>query len=593
MKNKMIFTCGSGHASYKMSRRIITLLLSVLMAGSLFSGCGKAGGADKAHLSEGESKYPEFLTVDVFDAQSNYQGIQSGWFAEIVKEKFNMELNIIAPNVSGGGETLYETRAAAGNLGDIIITKLSGGRLQDMVTAGLAADMSGYMDGQENLGHYMDAITATNESLVQEAGIWGIPSEVTTQSPTDMLNTTALNSGIYIRWDLYKQLGYPEMGTYEDLLTVMSDMQAIAGLSDSGKKVYAFSLFKDWDGPMIKAGQDIPSDYGWSTESFVLQKADDSEEPMDFLAENSPYIRNLKFYFTANQMGLLDPESQTQNYDTLYKKYEDGAVLYSPWPWLGQTAYNTTVHMEEGKGFETACINDLQIREWGCYVIGNPEAGILVGSKARDPQRMVDFIDWLYSPEGIRAQWFAMTAEMYDLGEEGPVLTELGKMAMIDGDAEMPEIYGGGSYKDGKPKLNFKTVALSEIDLETGYPYDCQTWKSYVDLVSSPLDRDWQEHMGASTAAEFWKETGRICISPGASYAMPADSGDIATMRSQVEKVVKEYSWKAIYADSPEEFASIIKEMRESAIEFGYDEVVAVDMQNAADLKAAREEVMK
>ena len=114
-------------------------------------------------------------------------------------------------------------------------------------------------------------------------------------------------------------------------------------------------------------------------------------------------------------------------------------------------------------------------------MVGNPEAGILVGSKARNPQRMVDFIDWLYSPEGIRTQWFAM----------------------------------------------------------------------------------------------------------------PADSGDIATMRSQVEKVVKEYSWKAIYADSPEEFASIIKEMRESAVEFGYDEVVAVDMQNAADLKTAREEVMK
>ena len=268
--------------------------------------------------------------MDVFDAQSNYQGIQSGWFAEIVREKFNMELNIISPNVSGGGETLYETRVAAGNLGDIIITKLSGGRLQDMVTAGLVTDMSDYMKNEENLEGYMDAIISTNKMLVQENGIFGIPSEVTVQSPTDTLNTVSLNSGIYVRWDLYKELGYPEMQTYEDLLMVMAQMQEIAGKSDSGKKVYAFSLFKDWDGYMIKAGQDIPSDYGWSTESFFLQKADDSEEPMDFLAEGSPYIRNLKFYFTANQMGLLDPESQTQNYDTLYHKYGDGAVLYSP-----------------------------------------------------------------------------------------------------------------------------------------------------------------------------------------------------------------------------------------------------------------------
>lgn len=46
--------------------------------------------------------YKEFITVDVFDAQANFQGIQSGWFAKVVKDRFNMELNIIAPNVAGG-----------------------------------------------------------------------------------------------------------------------------------------------------------------------------------------------------------------------------------------------------------------------------------------------------------------------------------------------------------------------------------------------------------------------------------------------------------------------------------------------------------
>ena len=53
---------------------------------------------------------------------ANYQGIQSGWFAKIVKDKFNMELNIIAPNVAGGGDTLFQTRSAAGDLGDLILT---------------------------------------------------------------------------------------------------------------------------------------------------------------------------------------------------------------------------------------------------------------------------------------------------------------------------------------------------------------------------------------------------------------------------------------------------------------------------------------
>ncbi|MGN1146792.1 MAG: ABC transporter substrate-binding protein [Lachnospiraceae bacterium] len=573
-----------------MGKKVVSVLLSLFMIASALTGCGKSiRNTTGSSVSEGEDKYPEFITVDVFDAQSNYQGIQGGWFGQIVKDKFNMELNIVAPNVAGGGETLYQTRSAAGNLGDLIISQMTGGKLQDLVSAGLVIDMSNYMDGQVHLNSYMDAIQMTNESLVDTDGIWGIPSEVTGQDATDMLNTTALNSGIYLRWDLYKELGYPEMETYEDLLYVMADMQAIAGVSDSGKPVYAFSLFKDWDSHMIKAAQDIPSDYGWSTESFVLQKADDSEEPIDFLAEDSPYIRNLKFYFLANQMGLLDPESTTQNYDTLQSKYEDGAVLYSPWPWQGPAAYNTTEHTDAGKGFQTASIDDLQIREWGCYVAGNPEAGIMVGSQAQDPQRMVDFINWLYSPEGIQLQWFMMTDEMYEMSDEGPMLTELGKSALIDGDAMMPEVYGGGSYKDGKPKLNFKVVALSEINPETGYRYAYQTWDSYVEEVSSSVDKDWQDHMGASTAAEYWQNTGKICIAPGIAYSSPPDSSDIATMRTQIAEITKEYSWKAIYAADEAEFNEIIDEMRKTAVGLGYNEVVAVDMQNAADLKAARE----
>lgn len=42
------------------------------------------------------------MTVEVFDSLASSQGLQkSGWFAKIVKDKFNIKLNIIAPNVSG------------------------------------------------------------------------------------------------------------------------------------------------------------------------------------------------------------------------------------------------------------------------------------------------------------------------------------------------------------------------------------------------------------------------------------------------------------------------------------------------------------
>ena len=42
------------------------------------------------------------LTIDIYDAAANYHGIQTGWFAKVVKDRFNIELNIIAPQVIGG-----------------------------------------------------------------------------------------------------------------------------------------------------------------------------------------------------------------------------------------------------------------------------------------------------------------------------------------------------------------------------------------------------------------------------------------------------------------------------------------------------------
>ncbi|TAH64597.1 MAG: extracellular solute-binding protein [Anaerolineaceae bacterium] len=581
-----------------MKRKLTSLFLCLILLTSLLAGCvGKnerennslTNGQTKDYInSSGVDKYPRFITVDLFNSYSNYQGIQGGWFGHVIKERFNMELNIIAPNASGSGDTLYQTRSAAGNIGDLIIFNLEGGKLQELVSAGLVLDMSPYIKKSKNLETYKRAIDTTNKKLVSETGTWAIPSEVTVQSSTDMINTVSLNSGIYIRWDLYKQLGYPKMATFEDLLPVMKDMQDIAGTSDSGKKVYAFSLFKDWDVAIIQAGQQLPANYGWGMEGFVLQKADDSEDPIDFLAENSPYIRGLRFFYQANQMGLLDPESRTQNWNTLYGKYEDGSVLYSPWPWLGKVAYNTSVHTEEGKGFHTAAIDDLTIREWGCYENGNPEYGIMVGSRAQDSQRMVDFIDWLYSPEGIQMSQFAIVDEMYELENGLPVLTELGKEVFLEGDADMPDNYNGGSYKDGRSQLGFKIVSISEMNPATGYTYTQETWPSYIEVTSTSIDIDWQNHMGASNATEYWKKNNQICISPGTDYAAPPDSTDIATMRSQITEISKEYSWKAIYAKDDADFNAIIAEMRTIVEGLGYYDVVKVDMDNAAALKAAR-----
>ena len=107
-----------------MKKRVISAFLCTVMAVSLLTGCGSDEKKSADNKGSKDGNYEEFITVDVYDEFANYQGVQSGWFAKIVKDKFNMELNIIAPNVAGGGQTLYQTRSAAGELGDLVFVNL-------------------------------------------------------------------------------------------------------------------------------------------------------------------------------------------------------------------------------------------------------------------------------------------------------------------------------------------------------------------------------------------------------------------------------------------------------------------------------------
>ena len=139
----------------------------------------------------------------------------------------------------------------------------------------------------------------------------------------------------YVRWDAYKAIGYPEIKDLDGLLDVMKQMQEAVPTSDSGKPTYAMSFFKDWDGNMMNNAKQPTCYYGYDELGFVLAKADGSDY-QDITDSDSIYMDVLEFFYKANQMGLVDPESTTQNYDTMYSKYQDGQILFSFWPWLGQ-----------------------------------------------------------------------------------------------------------------------------------------------------------------------------------------------------------------------------------------------------------------
>lgn len=577
-----------------MKRKMISLVLCAAMAMSALAGCssGDSGSSTSSGSDTGSSKYEDFITVDVFDGQANYQGTQSGWFAQLVKEKFNMELNIIAPNVAGGGDTLFQTRSAAGDLGDLILTNADGGRLQNLVTAGLVMDMTDLLADAENVHRYDTAIESTN-SLVEEDGIYAIPSEVSSNAPTEAGESLEPTFGPYVRWDAYKAIGYPEIKDLDGLLDVMKQMQEAVPTSDSGKPTYAMSFFKDWDGNMMNNAKQPTCYYGYDELGFVLAKADGSDY-QDITDSDSIYMDVLEFFYKANQMGLVDPESTTQNYDTMYSKYQDGQILFSFWPWLGQAAYNTTEHKAEGKGFMLADIDNMQIFSYGCIPNGNAKNCIMIGSKAEDPQRLADFIDWLYSPEGIMASasQTGSTAGpeglIWEMQDGQPVLTEFGQEALNGNDPTVPDEWGGGSWSDGVSQLNYTAVNKKDINPDNGFTYDYTLWDSVLSQNNSALDLDWQEHMGAQTTMEYLENNNKIIVAPGSGFAAPEEDSQITTLRGQCRTTIVDTSWQMIFASNDEEFQSLQKQMQDTLEGLDYQTVLDYDMDLAHQQNDAR-----
>jgi multiple sugar transport system substrate-binding protein/putative aldouronate transport system substrate-binding protein len=535
----------------------------------------------------------EPITIDVFSGTANYMGMQGGWFGKLVKDKFNMELNIIAPNVAGGGDTLYNTRVAGGDLGDLVIVG-KGKQMDELVQGGLIRDASAYYDSMTNMSKYDPAVQHLNKD---QDGIYGFPTGVSSLKPTEPTQGINPTFGPLLRCDLYAEAGYPEIGTLEDLLPVLKEMQDANPKADNGQRTYAISLFKDWDGNMMVMAKQPGCLYGYDELGFVLAKADGSDY-QSILDSGSQYVRALKFYFEANQLGLVDPESTTQNWDTMFSKYQAGQVLLAWWPWLGQSAYNTDQNMAEGKGFGLVPMQDQKIFAYGAEVYGS---GLFlgIGSNAEDPARIAAFVDWLYSPEGARVNGSDTTGTAgpegltWEIGADGePALTDFGKKALLEGGADVPADWGGGSYSDGGPALNVQSVLPREEDPNTGFPYAYQYWPSYQELVANPLTEDWSAHMdGATTTVEYLREHDQMIVAPGASFTAPTDPTDIETLRNQIKAIIVEYSWKMVFAKNEAQFDSLLSELQDTADGLGYAKVLEVDMANATAQNDAREAV--
>lgn len=562
------------HKMTTMAKRMLAASLAGVMVAAPLTGCGAGGG-----------KKGEPTTLTVYSQRANYAGEQRGWSAKVLEDELNLKINIV--NNSGGA---FNTRMESGDLGDVIVFGSEGdflqamqaGLLYDWEEDDLLADYGTYI--QDNMPYALEKV----RDMSTDGKIYGLGYNVAS-------NSNDIQSFFYtwdLRWDLYKELGYPEVKDLDDLLEVFKGMKEICPTDDAGKPTYAVSLWPDWDGDMVMYVKSTATAfYGWDEFGVGLYNPVDGSFH-GALDEGSPYLEMLDFFHELYKNNLLDPDSMTATYDTSNEKVRNGGTFWSIFDYAGSLAYNTDEHVSQGKMMRSLTPTEASPIVYGLSVLGS-NSYWAIGSKCQHPEEAMELINYLATPTGRLTMEYGPKGVTWDYDEDGNTyFTEFGKMAINDkAGTQMEGDYAGGSYKDGECQINCITWTLDATNPESnGEHYNKESWKSNQLPAQYEIDQDWRDYTGCNTTNEYMS-SGNYVVSPGSAYVAGEKSDELKTTWTQVTGCITEYTWKAIYAESDSEYEELVAEMIEKANAYGYQECWDWTNAEAAKRKAAEEAV--
>lgn len=540
-------------------RRVICMALVAVMCCGLCTGC--AGGDDT-------------IKITIYSQLANYSGELTGWSAKILKDKFNVVVNIVQES-----DGVYETRMESGDLGDIVIFGSDGEAYTRAVEAGLLYDWNedNLLEEYgpyifENMQAALNKNAKLNESLTGEATVYGFGHNV---APAGDDGHESFFYTWDIRWDLYKQLGYPSYANMDDMLNVFKAMKEICPTDDNGNETYALSLWPDWDGDMVMYVKAFATAY-WGYDETAMGLYDpETGTYYAALDENGPYLTALKFFNQLYQNDLIDPNSMTQTYDSAYEKVQAGGVFFSIFNYSGYLGYNTDAHISEGKIMTSLVADEASPIVYGMSAQGGNRLWT-IGSNTKYPELCMKIINWLSTPEGVMTYNYGPQGVMWDYDEDGfPYLTEFGEKAWTEKDVQMIGDYEGtGTYQAGEFQHNNTTWSINSLNPDSnGETYNRENWKSNTLGTNSDIYLDWAGFVGEDTIQNYM-ETHDYTVSPASNFVLGSKTGEFKTTWTAVTDIVTEYSWKAMYATTDAEFEQIVSEMITQAKAYGYEECV-------------------
>ncbi len=496
---------------------------------------------------------------------------------DLIEEKFNVTLKCVAYD----NESL-NLDLSGGTTADIV--QINDDHIESVVRGKHAVNLEDYADIATNI--FSDDMAFRNEILKayksNDEGVQYFVTPRVTFADTVINYGTVLNNGYIVRYDLYKEIGCPDITNDDEYIEALKAMKEIYPETEDGLPTYAMSVYNDSQLHAYFYKGCLSEGYSNLEGGIYVQNAVTNELVPDLydvgVESDTPFWAGVKFYNKLYREGLLDPDVFITKSEDIQEKYDKGQYLGGVvnWYYGNYNSLQRAADPETLKEYITlpshlGWANEKNLAGWfGKY--------FFVSSHSPNAERAVMILDYLQGEEcsrivdsGTDTRWgvnedgvAALTEDTLDLKTNGARLDEYNKSGI-----NAPFL----SDMVGEDHHNFADDG-SRVDL----------WYADDVLAKSMTfaERDLCETLGLEIPSDMLKkhvEAG-VSIDLGSQITaiqlgMPTTPRDIVRIDSNCEELTLSALPGLVQAESDEEFAAAKEALVQQLKDAGAEDSVA------------------
>ena len=517
------------------------------------------------------------LTIGDFKERSGHQYDEQLGMWQYLEDLLGVEIQYVYLT-----QEEYETGLVNGDLPDIVATQ---NNLSAILENGVALNADPYLEEYcPNFlkGDVRQCYDLFKQIMNEEDGFFFFPARIG-YNGVGFDNVTSAR-GYVVRWDYYKELGYPPINNEDDYLNVLLQMYENHPFTEEGYPTYLYGTdkYNGYDTAFrAELNLDYWAAYQYQNDIFTNEVFDGYTDPSRSKLWTAMAWEN-KLYRAGTSKGAYDMELFTQSLTQFEAKCTRGQYLglHAVKTWLYQDKILKDPDTLSGYAVVPTSTTNYYTNVY--QILGNGSGYMwFISANSPHKEEALRLFNYMSDPDFLREFMLGRKGETWNYDSDGvPRMTEFGQEqldAYMAGQASPDNYYTQWGSFSVLP-TNWPVLRDTAVHPD-GYPMDFATIsREYAAAtMTNNISLDICEHYGVELPTDAFYEAGGLDFRNDCGEAISSSISSLNREQLQIlvdaEEIMAEVSVDLILAETDEKWNTIRDETIRKLTELGEPEV--------------------